>query len=188
MPDPPNFRHAGDGKEGFLNRCHNCVHERSFGGGRLACLRCLAWVQVFTVCDDFGSGYERMACSDGDNSDGFSRKEGIGMPDHAEEVTTIVNRRIKKGRELEYANWFGRMSEAIKKAPGFRGVTVLVPGGDTDLRVVLYRFADVGTMEAWENSPERKELMSEINEYATQVYDKAGGLETWFRIVDVRSA
>ncbi len=50
---PPNFRHAGDGKEGFLNRCHNCVHERSFGGGRLACLRYLAWVQVFTVCDDF---------------------------------------------------------------------------------------------------------------------------------------
>jgi antibiotic biosynthesis monooxygenase (ABM) superfamily enzyme len=42
-------------------------------------------------------------------------------------------------------------------------------------------------MEAWESSPERKELMSEVNEYATQVYDKAGGLETWFHITDARS-
>lgn len=109
------------------------------------------------------------------------------MSNNSEEVTTIVNRRIKKGHELEYANWFGRVTEAIKKAPGFRGVTVLVPGGDSDLRIILYRFADVGTMEAWENSPERKELMSEIEGYATQVYDKAGGLETWFHISDARS-
>ena len=109
------------------------------------------------------------------------------MSSKREEVTTIVNRRIKKGHELEYANWFGRITETIKKAPGFRGITVLVPGGDSDLRIVLFRFADIPTMEAWESSPERKELMSEVNEYATQVYDKAGGLETWFHISDARS-
>ena len=110
------------------------------------------------------------------------------MSGRTEEVTTIVNRRIKKGHELEYANWFGRITEAIKKASGFRGITVLIPSGDSDLRVVLYRFANAGALEAWENSPERKELMSEINEYATQVYDKAGGLETWFRMSDNQSA
>jgi len=109
------------------------------------------------------------------------------MSSNREEVTTIVNRRIKKGHELEYSNWFGRITEAIKKAPGFRGITVLVPGEDSDSRIVLYRFTDVATMDAWESSPERKELMSEVNEYATQVYDKAGGLETWFHISDARS-
>jgi antibiotic biosynthesis monooxygenase (ABM) superfamily enzyme len=67
------------------------------------------------------------------------------MSDEREEVTTIVNRRVKKGHELEYANWFDRIAETIKKAPGFKGVTVLVPGGDSDLRIVLYRFADVAT-------------------------------------------
>jgi antibiotic biosynthesis monooxygenase (ABM) superfamily enzyme len=103
------------------------------------------------------------------------------------EVTTIVNRKVKKGHELEYANWFGRMTEVIKKAPGFRGVTVLVPG-DSDSRIILYRFSDVASMEAWEDSSERKELMSEVKEYATQVYEKAGGLETWFHIGDARSA
>ena len=82
-----------------------------------------------------------------------------------------MNRRIKKGHEIEYANWFGRITEAIKKAPGFSGITVLVPGGDSDSRIVLYRFADVATMEAWESSPDRKELMLEVNEYATRVYD-----------------
>jgi uncharacterized protein len=110
------------------------------------------------------------------------------MSGKPEEVTTIVNRRIKRGHELEYANWFGRITEAIKRAPGFNGITVLVPGGDADLRVVIYRFVDVESMEAWENSPERKELMSEVNEYATQAYDQAGGLETWFNIPDYRSA
>ena len=109
------------------------------------------------------------------------------MSSEREEVTTIVNRRIKKGHELEYANWFGRITEAIKKAPGFRGVTVLVPGGDSDLRIILYRFANITTMDAWEGSSERKELMSEVNEYASQVYDKAGGLETWFHVSDARS-
>jgi uncharacterized protein len=109
------------------------------------------------------------------------------MSGGSEEVTTIVNRKIKKGRELEYANWFGRMTEAIKNAPGFRGVTVLVPGGDSDSRVILYRFSDAASTDAWENSPERKALMSEVKDYAVNAYEKASGLETWFHIGDARS-
>jgi antibiotic biosynthesis monooxygenase (ABM) superfamily enzyme len=105
----------------------------------------------------------------------------VQMPTEGKEVTTIINRRIKPGHELEYANWFGRIVEAIKKAPGFRGITVIVPASkDSDARIILYRFADIPTKENWENSPERMELLSEVDEYATQSYDEAAGLETWF--------
>ncbi len=110
------------------------------------------------------------------------------MPEKSvQEATTIVSRRIKPGHELEYANWFGRIVEAIKKAPGFRGITVVVPA-DSDSRIILYRFADVETMESWEMSPERQELMSEVEKYASQSYDSMSGLETWFHVSDARSA
>ncbi len=84
---------------------------------------------------------------------------------------------------MEYANWFGKMVEAIKKSPGFKGISVIVPGdGDSGDRIVLYRFADIESMENWEASTERRELLSEVADYATQAYDKAGGLETWFHL------
>ena len=116
--------------------------------------------------------------------------ESVPMPDKKnlpEEATTIVNRRIKPGHELEYANWFGRIVEVIKKAPGFKGITVIVPE-DSDSRIILYRFADVQTMENWDTSPMRKELMSEVEKYATQMYDNASGVETWFHVGDARPA
>ena len=103
------------------------------------------------------------------------------MSAHDREVTTIIARRIKPGRELEYANWFGRATEAIKKSPGFRGQTVILPDPkDPGARIILYRFADAAALENWENSGAEEELGAEVSDYAAQVYDRAGGTETWF--------
>jgi uncharacterized protein len=104
------------------------------------------------------------------------------LAEDSKEVTTIISRWINPGHELEYANWFGRITEALKTAPGFRGISVLVPGGNPAARIILYRFADILTMERWENSQERKELLSELNGLATQTYDKMAGVETWFHL------
>ena len=99
------------------------------------------------------------------------------------EVTTIVARRIRPGRELEYANWFGRVTEAMKKSAGFRGMTVILPDAkDPGARIILYRFADAAAIENWEKSAASEELVSEADEYAVQVYDRAGGMETWFSL------
>jgi len=99
------------------------------------------------------------------------------------EVTTVISRHIRPGREKEYAEWFTRILDTIKKFPGYRGTNVVVPGGmDPDDRIVLYRFDDKTSMENWENSPERKMLLSEVENYATQIYTKATGLETWFEL------
>ena len=105
------------------------------------------------------------------------------MSAYDREVTTVITRRIKPGRELEYANWFGRASEAIKKSPGYRGMTVILPDPrDPGARIILYRFADAASLGHWERSPAKEELASEVNEYAAQVYDRAGEMETWFSL------
>ncbi len=104
------------------------------------------------------------------------------------EVTTVINRHIKPGHEKEYADWFGRILDTMKNFPGYRGVTVVVPRGtDPDARIILYRFADKTAMENWENSPERKKLVSEVENYATQIYTRASGLETWFNLPNTHS-
>src|SRR5438552_2895768 len=84
------------------------------------------------------------------------------------EATTIINRHIRPGHEKEYAAWIGRILDTMKKLPGYRGVTAVVPGGtDPDTLIVLYRFADKASMENWENSPERMKLLSEVENYLT---------------------
>ena len=54
------------------------------------------------------------------------------------EFTTVIQRHIKPGREKEYAEWFGRLVEVIKKHLGYRGLTSVVPRGTgSDDRIVL---------------------------------------------------
>jgi uncharacterized protein len=100
------------------------------------------------------------------------------------EATVIINRRIKPGREKEYADWVGRVLEAMKKFPGYLGVSIVVPQGDPNGRIVLNRFADPVSMESWKRSPELKKFLSELDEYATQTFTEASGLETWFQPPD----
>ncbi len=103
------------------------------------------------------------------------------------EVTMIINRRIKPGREKEYADWIGRVLESMKKFPGYIGVSIVVPKDDPNGRLVLKRFSDEISMENWKNSPELKKFLSELDDYATQTYTEASGLETWFKPPDERS-
>jgi antibiotic biosynthesis monooxygenase (ABM) superfamily enzyme len=113
---------------------------------------------------------------------GSDSVQWIGLSEDAE-VTTVVTRHIKPGRDKEYAEWFARLLDTIKKFPGYHGNTVVIPPGtDQDVRIVVYRFADKSSLENWENSPERKKLLSEVDNYSTQTYNKASGLETWFQL------
>ena len=114
---------------------------------------------------------------------GNARIRAPTMSAQGREVTTVIRRRIKPGRELEYGNWFGRASDAIAKSPGFRGMTVILPDPkDPRARIILYRFADAAALDYWENSPVKDELHSEVNEYAVQSYDRAGAMEPWFSL------
>jgi len=86
------------------------------------------------------------------------------------EVTMVINRRIKPGREKEYADWVGRILESMKNFPGYLGVSIVVPKDDPNVRLVLNRFVDTISMEDWKNSPELRKFLLELDNYATQTY------------------
>ena len=100
----------------------------------------------------------------------------------------VVSRRIKPGREKEYADWLRRVIESANKFPGYRGVTTLTPQGyDSDVRYMIWRFDSPENLELWEKSDVRNKFVEEVQNYAVQHYESASGMETWFSLPDMRS-
>jgi uncharacterized protein len=103
-----------------------------------------------------------------------------------DEATLVVSRRIKPGHEKEYEDWLVRVTSAAKGFPGFKGATTLLSrDGDPNVRYVIWRFESKATLESWKNSPLRLRLIEEVEDYASQQFAEATGMETWFALPDV---
>ena len=113
----------------------------------------------------------------------------IDLPtDYQNEVTTVICRKIKPGHEKDYNDWVQRYLTLERKAPGYLGTTIIVPGGSkSPLWYIIRRFADKAAMERWDNSEESLRLLKEANEYSTRHYDTSTGLETWFTLPDLKT-
>jgi antibiotic biosynthesis monooxygenase (ABM) superfamily enzyme len=104
------------------------------------------------------------------------------------EVTTVICRKLKPGREKDYNDWVRRYLTLERKAPGYLGFTMIVPGGSkSPLRYIVRRFADKTTMEAWDNSEESQKLIEEADNYSTRHYETSTGLETWFTLPELKT-
>jgi uncharacterized protein len=103
--------------------------------------------------------------------------------DYQNEVTTVICRKIKPGHEKDYNNWVRRYLTLVRRAPGYLGITIIVPGGSkSPLRYIIRRFANKATMEAWDNSEESLTLIEEADNYSTRYYETSTGLEIWFTL------
>ena len=103
-----------------------------------------------------------------------------------DEATLVVSRRIRPGREKEYEDWLGRITSTAKDFPGFKGATTLFPKeGDTGISYVIWRFENQETLENWKDSPQRLKLLGEVEDYASQHFAEATGMETWFALPGV---
>jgi uncharacterized protein len=109
--------------------------------------------------------------------------------DYQNEVTTVICRKIKPGREKDYNEWVSRYLTLVRKAPGYLGITIIVPGGSSKspLRYIIRRFTDKTSMERWDNSEESQKLIEEANNYSTRHYETSTGLETWFTLPDLKT-
>jgi len=109
--------------------------------------------------------------------------------DYQNEVTTVICRKIKPGREKDYNEWVSRYLTLVRKAPGYLGITIIVPGGSSKspLIYIIRRFTDKTSMEAWDNSEESQKLIEEANNYSTRHYETSTGLETWFTLPDLKT-
>jgi antibiotic biosynthesis monooxygenase (ABM) superfamily enzyme len=68
-------------------------------------------------------------------------------------VTSVINRSIKPGYEKDYDDWVQRYLALERKAPGYLGTTIILPGGArSNVRYIIRRFTDKASMQVWDNS------------------------------------
>lgn len=106
------------------------------------------------------------------------------MPtDYQNEITNVICRKIRPGHEKEYNDWVKRYLTEQRKAQGYFGTTIIVPGGSkSPLRYIIRRFVDKAALERWDNSEVSLRLLKEVNDYSSRHYDTSTGLETWFTL------
>jgi antibiotic biosynthesis monooxygenase (ABM) superfamily enzyme len=108
--------------------------------------------------------------------------------DHENQITSVICRDIKSGHEKDYDNWARRYLTFERKAPGYLGTTIIIPGGSkSSLRYIIRRFKDKATMEAWDNSEESQKLLQEADNYSTRHYETSTGFETWFTVPGLKT-
>jgi len=100
-------------------------------------------------------------------------------------VTVTVARRVAPGREADFEDWSTGLTLAATAYPGFLGAGMLRPGHVGEPWHVVFRFDTPEHLRAWEDSPERSDLLAEGEElvHATAVH-RVTGLETWFALPD----
>ena len=103
-------------------------------------------------------------------------------------VTSLISRSIKPGYEKDYDDWLRRFLAFERKALGYLGTTVILPGGtNSNIRYIIRRFTDKASMEIWDKSSDVQRLLQEVNIYSTRHYATATGLETWFMLPDLKT-
>ena len=98
-------------------------------------------------------------------------------------VTTVVTRRVRRGREEDYAAAIQRVLDAVRGFEGYLGTTVLGPHGEAPVEyTAIFTFSSTESLSVWMESEERHAWLTEI---VPLVQDDAeveslSGLETWF--------
>lgn len=82
--------------------------------------------------------------------------------------TVVVARTPAPGREAEFEAWLRRLLAAARDAPGHVS-SDLQPPNDVHPGewVILYQFADAGSLAAWLDSPERESLLHDGGDLVT---------------------
>jgi len=103
-----------------------------------------------------------------------------------EPVKSVVEYRVRPGREAEFEGWIRRVIEAAGRQPGLEGSSVLTGGGS---HFLLLRFARAEDLAAWEASSARADLCSEGEMLMTPTgHQVRQGLATWFTLPEHRTS
>jgi antibiotic biosynthesis monooxygenase (ABM) superfamily enzyme len=98
-------------------------------------------------------------------------------------VSAVISTRIKPGKEAAYRAWEQRIAVAQSRAPGFQGYRFEppVPGVQEDWLAIL-RFDSGENLQAWLDSPERRKLILEAEEFTEEFHARIArtGFDQWF--------
>ena len=106
-------------------------------------------------------------------------------------VTVTVSRRVKPGREAGYEAWLKHISGVAGRFPGHMGVNVIRPDGVRHKDyVTIVRFDSYRHLRHWEESPERAELIGQLEGLVAGEarVQRVTGLEFWFTLPEAPAA
>lgn len=99
----------------------------------------------------------------------------------AHPITVAIERRIDPSRNLEATSWMQAGTDLASGFAGFLGSGWVRAGEGSDLWYMLYRFRDIPTLEAWEDSPQRSWWLDSGRAFAREVrVERRTGIEGWF--------
>ena len=100
-------------------------------------------------------------------------------------VSAVISTRIKPGQEAAYRQWEQRIAAAQSKAPGFQGYRFEppIPGVQNDWLAIV-RFDTDANLQAWLDSPERRELLEEATPFTEEFHARIArtGFDHWFSV------
>jgi hypothetical protein len=98
-------------------------------------------------------------------------------------VSAVISTRVRPGQEAAFRAWEQRIASAQARSPGFQGYRFEppIPGVQDDWLAIL-RFDTEHNLQAWLDSPERKQLLEQaaplLEEFHARVVRT--GFEQWF--------
>jgi len=101
------------------------------------------------------------------------------------QVTTMVTRRIKQGREDEYVEGLRDIVRVARGFEGHQGVTILGPHGGPPAEITaIFTFDSAANLERWMTSDERRQWLEHARELTGDDEDleSLSGLEPWFTL------
>jgi uncharacterized protein len=122
-----------------------------------------------------------MAAVPGPGTSDAEAPAGV-RPTSDEPVTVLFSRRVKPGREADFAAWAGGVTAAARHFPGHLGASVLDAPGSRDYHI-LFTFSDRKRMQNWLDSDERQRWLARVDELIeAERLQQLTGLETWFKL------
>lgn len=94
--------------------------------------------------------------------------------------TVVVTRVVRPGKHEEFVEWADAVDRAASRSPGHLGGVRLQD--DQGLNHLVYQFDTPEHLRAWEQSPERRELLEKGRPYSDERRTTAGGPTTWFDV------
>lgn len=99
----------------------------------------------------------------------------------AHPITVAIERRIDPARTVEATSWMQAGTDLATGFDGFLGSGWVRAGEASDLWYMLYRFRDIPTLEAWEQSTQRAWWLDSGRAFASEVrVERRTGIEGWF--------
>ena len=99
----------------------------------------------------------------------------------AHPITVAIERRIDPDRTVEATSWMQSGTDLATGFAGFLGSGWVRAGEGSDLWYMLYRFRDIPTLEAWEQSSQRAWWLDSGRAFANEVrIERRTGIEGWF--------